>query len=405
MIVSKKTKWVLFFGVCGALLAAAIPLVDNKSVFVPEPKHLLEYENNYEIVSKNNTIQRMISMDGDVGVYDENKIDKARQFADKWIQHAAITYQAPKEKNFTTMRHYLRELNLDLFDYFYYDNDSMINSLSNQFADCDVYSYLLIDAARMQGVELSLVLAPGHAFVTWDNPNGIDLHWESTKATPADLGTFYRNSLSDFEYRSVSETEITDVILPESYSYNKDKFTPEQKSEIGIKHYESSSAVISKINWLVIAGQLSIDDNFRIGDEYETLLKRYYYEEPRHVFAKQLLAKYLRDNGNLDEANKIINETLTFEKLDYKDLAHYLNNSDVSALKGTLLWGRAVLTLIYEKLAGTTPATKDLLAWLFTIMFTSLLFSIVTFAVITKPSEKEKRESDRDQLVPEKSSA
>lgn len=382
--VAKMSKWWVLAGVVVSLLT---PVLMYRDILPPRYKEI-EIEENYNVVDKNNLIQRIIGLDESLGVYSLEDVKKARALADKWIQHAASLYSPPDVLNASTMREYLRQLNDDLRSHFYYDNDSAIASLSNHFADCDLYSYLLIDVAKKHGIELKMIFSPSHAFLVWENPNGIDLLWESTSSKPVDLGnySFYKLSKRPSDYRTLEESDIFDQIILDYVGYRYDDFSEKDLKRIALERAELTVSPFSKFRWLVFAKELGLDKEITITDKYEPLIKQIYQEHPSSLFPSQYLAKYYYDKGDNAIAATYINNTLSFPKLSASDLVLFITMSDKIILHKFGAMVIASTLYIFETLSGKVPTLKELLIWLLFSVFITVMFGCFPYIAAKKPT-------------------
>lgn len=382
--VAKISKWCVLAGVVVSLL---IPVITYRDILPPRYKKI-EIEENYNLVDKNNLIQRIIGLDESLGVYSQEDVKKARALADKWIQHAASLYSPPDVLNVSTMREYLRQLNDDLRSYFYYDNDSAITSLNNHFADCDLYSYLLIDVAKKHGIELKMIFSPSHAFLVWENPRGIDLLWESTSSKPVNLGndSFYKLSNNSSDYRPLEESEIFDQIILDYVGDRHDDFSEQDLKRLALERAELTDSPFSKFRWLVFAKEVGLDKEITIADKYEPLIKQVYQDHPSFLFPAQYLAKYYYDKGDHALAATYINNTLSFPKLSPSDLVLFIAMSDKMFLDkfGAMIMASALY--LFETLSGKVPTLKELLIWFLLSVFITVMFGCFPYIAAKKPT-------------------
>lgn len=380
--VVKISKW---FGLAGVVVSLLTPVLMHRDIF-PHRYKEIEIEENYNIVDKNNLIQKIIGLDESLGVYSQEDVKKARALADKWIQHASSLYSPPDVLNPSTMREYLRQINDDLRSHFYYDNDSAIASLNNHFADCDLYSYLLIDVAKKHGIELKMIFSPSHAFLVWENPNGIDLLWESTASKPVNLGndSFYKLSNSPSDYRPLEEPDIFDQIILDYVGDRQDDFAEQDLKRLALERAELALSPFSKFRWLVLAKELGLDNSITFSDKYEPLLKQVYQNHPSFLFPSQYLAKYYYNKGDHALAATYINNTLSFPKVSPSDLMLFIAISDKMFLDkfGVLIMASALY--LFETLSGEVPALKDLLIWFLYSVFVTAMFACIPHIVAKK---------------------
>lgn len=83
---------------------------------------------------------------------------------------------------FRDARRFLVCSNKQLGDRFYYGvSDLTSDAWSHHYSDCDLNVYLLYDAARQNGIELSIVYFPSHALIAFrERPSGPWIYWETT---------------------------------------------------------------------------------------------------------------------------------------------------------------------------------------------------------------------------------
>ncbi|OWO66275.1 hypothetical protein B2J68_19970, partial [Vibrio cholerae] len=73
----KISKW---FGLAGVVVSLLTPVLMHRDIF-PHRYKEIEIEENYNIVDKNNLIQKIIGLDESLGVYSQEDVKKARALA------------------------------------------------------------------------------------------------------------------------------------------------------------------------------------------------------------------------------------------------------------------------------------------------------------------------------------
>lgn len=212
----------------------------------PSAKHF-KYEENYEVINHNSDIHKVLLWDSKIGEmkgskYSETVVSKANQFADKWLE-LSRNVKAPEKQQFWLVKKYVEDLNTLALDYFSYENGRSVVSISQQYADCDLYAYLIMSAAKLQGVDLSVILSPGHAFLNWNNPNGPDMTWEATSNKFVDFNStsIYRISTDDLSYVAATEADLQDVVEVQFLLDNKSHFSQEELRRIADRHKDENS--------------------------------------------------------------------------------------------------------------------------------------------------------------------
>lgn len=87
---------------------------------------------------------------------------------------------------------------------------------SRGISDCDLNVYLLLDAARLLNRQINIVYAPGHAFLSYTDENGITQFWETIEpdnhGQPAELWTSaYAKTLHPFFYTPQPENKVEEI--------------------------------------------------------------------------------------------------------------------------------------------------------------------------------------------------
>jgi len=94
--------------------------------------------------------------------------------------------------------------------FYYRSSDAVADAWANRYSDCDLNSYLLMDAMRSAGFTARIVYSPGHAFISFTDEFG-NIHFQETtednnKGKNADLtDPFYRKTLPGFYYQPQDE--------------------------------------------------------------------------------------------------------------------------------------------------------------------------------------------------------
>lgn len=108
----------------------------------------------------------------------------------------------------STANHLISCANDILGKQFYYKpSDTVAEAWANRYSDCDLNSYLLMDAAHKYGFQADIVYAPGHALISYRDKQG-NIHFQETtknnnKGEVADLASpFYIKAMPGFYYQS-----------------------------------------------------------------------------------------------------------------------------------------------------------------------------------------------------------
>lgn len=98
--------------------------------------------------------------------------------------------------------------------YFYYKpSDEVSTAYANGYSDCDLNSYLIMDAARNAKKEVNVVFSPGHAFVAFADSQGNSYFWETTGGhNTGHLANmqypFYRKNTNPFYYTQKTMEDV-----------------------------------------------------------------------------------------------------------------------------------------------------------------------------------------------------
>lgn len=160
-----------------------------------------------------------------------------------------------------------------LGEYFYYTpSTELSNNLAKQQSDCDLNSYLIYDAAQMAGIDAYVVYAPFHAFIGWDDGNGMQ-YLETTgngdnHAVIADLTdklypktfdrSYYTPESGDLLYR-VYQALVFDLVSEPSYIESVSN--PEKNTLIYDAQYQHKleTGRLTEKDVLFLESQLRVD--------------------------------------------------------------------------------------------------------------------------------------------------
>ena len=187
-------------------------------------------------------------------------------------------------------------------NFYYKASNPVAPAWSQQYSDCDLNVYLMLDAMERAGKKGSIVYAPGHAFLAFkDEITGEWLYWETTwnynRGKQADLSdTFYRMTPQHFYYTPMSsasaEQLYPSLILREAGT-------------------DKSDAILSHLLQLYPDNPLLTDRYFRykkvINDidakKIEDLINTDITSSDKLV----ILARYFIDNGQESKAASYLN--------------------------------------------------------------------------------------------------
>lgn len=112
---------------------------------------------------------------------------------------------------------FLQCANATLGKYFpYKETDLTSKGYSRAVSDCDLNVYLLLDAARLFNKYLRIVYAPRHAFIAYNDSQGVEQYWETIEpdndGQPAELWTSdYVKTLHPFFYTPQPESMAENI--------------------------------------------------------------------------------------------------------------------------------------------------------------------------------------------------
>lgn len=177
-------------------------------------------------------------------------------------------------------------------NFYYRGSNPVTPAWSEQYSDCDLNVYLMLDAAERAGKKASIVYAPGHAFLAFkDEATDEWLYWETTgeqnRGEQADLtNAFYRKTPQHFYYTPVSSASA-EQLYPSLIIKEAGK--------------EKHNAVLSPLLHLYPDNPLLTDRYYRykniINDDDAKKIKDLLQTDITSVDKKEILAKYFMDKG------------------------------------------------------------------------------------------------------------
>lgn len=364
----------------------------------------LTFDKEYVPKYYDESIHYAIRQDIEVGAkydapYDETTIKKATQFADMYLI-ASEQVEAPKTLSLWSVKHYVEELNELAFKYFWYKSGRAVETFAQQQADCDMYSYLIQSAAQLQGIELNVILSPGHAFLNWDNPNGPDLTWESTSSGFVDLSNtdLYKIDYTRTAYTIADREAINDIALVQYIIDNKASFSTEQLFEISETLSEKDSPY-NVLSWEKFSRKLNSFDEL-IGRDSKYAIKAYKEYPSDYEFNADLREYFLQsgedkkvailDRMLINDSEATSGERLTYlwsSQMNFTNAVSTANHAIMSAIP-TLLGDR------YTYKTFSSVKTSSFFMWIFAVLIMSVIFYIQSLDTTIQKLRKELKETE-----------
>lgn len=280
--------------------------------FVSEPENSFTFDEGYTLVHPDSFVQTVLDHDAMFGVknnkpYEDKKLATAKQFVDKWLV-LSEEISAPSNPQFWLMKSYLTKLNNLAFEYFTYESGRAVESYYRQYADCDLYSLLIKSAADIQGVELDLIFAPGHAFINWNNPDGPDVTWEATSNKPVDFDNeiSYKPDFTEGTYSNTTENDMLDVVEIQYLITNKKEFSEEQLTALTDKYINADSPY-SSLSFERFSNNMKNYDSLVMRDP-DFALKAYKEHPSDTSLASSLLGHFSKDKFYDEEKVEYLRE-------------------------------------------------------------------------------------------------
>lgn len=277
-------------------------------------------------VNKNSLVYQMLEKEKNFGVTDD--IELALYKYGWFFQEAmkiAPTSRKPKSQEVIDYFYKIQKL---LDDYFRYEAGTLFaDGLIRQAIDCDLRAYIFYDIAKAQGLDVSVVIIPKHAFITWKSETEMDVSWETTGN-----GGFVRIprqvSQDGLFYRATTKEEILDLydyLIANLMYHHNEKNKNAEKVLLDI----SSRLIDQYPDWTLLYESLlyisytsptsfSMERNKPIA---EKIIEFYY---PGNMVARYFLMVYYNNIGDMDAAAHHY-KLLTSDSKNYEARKLYAN--------------------------------------------------------------------------------
>lgn len=305
---------------------------------------------------------RLIMKDLKQGITDEITASKAINKVNQYLN--AVNQKCRSDGTDAGQTGFVKCASHVIAAHFYYTPSVEVsNNYAINRSDCDTNTYLLMDAARLHGIEPYIVYAPGHGFFAWKNSGGNFNCWETTamnnEGEIAHLGAvFYRKTFDRSYYTPTSETQAEDIygIL----IYNKSKTKPDL--DAALKKYPDNAIISDKYYYTrTLSHHLSQADSKALID----LLRTDITSDDK----KYALSHYFLWSGERDAALAVFRTMgLNFCGDDCYQTGRDLNIPLYRYLYGFFKWYSAQL-----KKGAVSANVNDFLAWVRTTVLSALL--------------------------------
>ena len=246
-------------------------------------------------------VHRLLKYDLDSGVSSQAIYEKALIHTNHFFSESYSQCHSENEilKKVTCV-------NRTLGKYFTYQSSSSVSHYAEQLSDCDLNSYLMMDALAKMNIQLDIVYAPYHAFVSWSERGG-RYFWETT----AKDNTGEEVDLSDKNMYAPSENVA--FYHPKKASYAEDlykvlvdretSFSDQERMGVLQSSYHLTDsniiALIHIFNLKKKLNQLNDQDISEIESEYQ-------YSDMGNSF-RIILANYYLGQNKKDLAESVLN--------------------------------------------------------------------------------------------------
>lgn len=124
---------------------------------------------------------KMVMYDLEHGITSEQIANKALNNINYYFAQISNNCILEGEQTSSDIINYISCANKTLGEYFYYQpSQETSNNYANQRSDCDLNTYLLIDAMKKVGIDAYIIYAPNHAFLGAKSKNQEIILWETT---------------------------------------------------------------------------------------------------------------------------------------------------------------------------------------------------------------------------------
>lgn len=302
------------------------------------PDRVFDFSSTYESSRKNSKLIDLIDQSQGWGKHNDHETALAKQNVDRYLSMAAKSVEPPAKHTIDNIRSYLTELNQLAKDYFVYKNGAMITSYANQYADCDLYSLLIKEAAYEQGIELHFITLPGHAFISWLSPDGESINWETTTNAEANLSEpLYTVGKDEWDYTPLSYDIIRHMEHYEVIASRYQHFKHDEIAAIVKQQKPGSLSTRMQLKWVVLAKE----EHLPLHSKYKSLFHKAIKESPSEFWLKeQVIESYSYDESALKEIWAGVN----VKDISTSQYEFYLDNNPHATLKeNVIFWIRDLL--------------------------------------------------------------
>ena len=233
----------------------------------------------------------MIQYDLDNKITSEEIANKAFSNTNYFFNQVVKDCKFEQEQIISDITNYISCANQKLGQYFSYQPSVEVsNNYANQRSDCDLNTYLLVDAARLVGIDAYIIYSPYHAFWAAKSKNHKVILWETTDNNN-------KGEKIDFTNKGFSNLDTNELNVDFASSfYEKNNRIPYYRyyNEVdAFSLYKILVLDVPKINSLDLLGNSKVD--------YSNLIEDSYLKNPENVIIEDAYIDLLVQENRIND--------------------------------------------------------------------------------------------------------
>ena len=234
---------------------------------------------------------KMIQYDLDNKITSKEIANKAFSNTNYFFNQVVKDCKFEQEQTISDITNYISCANKKLGEYFYYQPSREVsNNYANQRSDCDLNTYLLLDVARLVGIDAYIIYSPHHAFLAVKSKNHKVILWETTDNNN-------KGEKIDFTNKDFSNLDTNELNVDFASSfYKENNRIPYYRYYNGVDPFNLYKILVSDVPKINSSDLL---DNSKV--DYSNLIEDSYLKNPENVIIEDAYIDLLVQENRIND--------------------------------------------------------------------------------------------------------
>ena len=294
MINLVNKKIIIYFSIALILILTLFFLSlfpSNYYIYLFSRINISKIDNNSIDANLSFLTHKMIQYDLDTKITSKEIANKAFSNTNYFFNQVVKDCKFEQEQTISDITNYISCANKKLGEYFYYQPSKEVsNNYANQRSDCDLNTYLLLDVARLVGIDAYIIYSPHHAFLAVKSKNHKVILWETTDNNN-------KGEKIDFTNKDFSNLDTNELNVDFASSfYKENNRIPYYRYYNGVDAFNLYKILVSDVPKINSSDLL---DNSKV--DYSNLIEDSYLKNPENVIIEDAYIDLLVQENRIND--------------------------------------------------------------------------------------------------------